>query len=114
MQEPGTGLQDFFQCEGQDYRATDNSMMNLLFGDDPNTSYNSVTREKIVMDIWRFVEPIELDGSGSGRRFGHHGPAREREIDPEVIDVDWSVDGTVVEADGGAEFDVGHDGPRHP
>ncbi len=106
MQEPGTGLQDFFQCEGQDYRSTDNSMMNLLFGDDPNTSYNSVSREKMVMDIWRFVEPIDSVVPEAGPVSGTT-LLRVNVIDPEVIDVDWSVDGTVVEADGGAEFDVG-------
>jgi hypothetical protein len=110
MQEPGTGLQDFWQCEGQDYRSTDNSMMNLLFGDDPNTSYNSVSREKMVMDIWRFVEPIDSAVPEAGAVSGTT-VLRVNVIDPEVIDVDWSVDGTVVEADGGAEFDVGAMGP---
>ena len=85
-------------------------MMNLLFGDNPNTSYNSVSREKMVMDIWRFVEPIDSAVPEAGPVSGTT-VLRVNVIDPEVIDVDWSVDGTVVEADGGAEFDVGTMGP---
>ena len=43
------------------YRPSMNSMMNSLFGNNVNTSFNSVSREKMVMDIWRNVRPDRLD-----------------------------------------------------
>ena len=51
-----TGMQDFFAmptatCGGP----LDNSMMNSLFGNNVNTSFNCVSREKMVMDIWRAI-----------------------------------------------------------
>ena len=56
-QTPGTGMQGFFACTGgATWRSSSNSMMNSLFGNNPNTSFNSVSREKIVMDIWRAVQ----------------------------------------------------------
>jgi hypothetical protein len=113
-QSPGTGVQDFFEgsryCQSQQYRPSDNSMMNLLFGDDPNTSFNSVSREKMIMDIWRFVEPIDSLDPPQGN-VTDTTVLRVNVIDPDVIDVNWSVDGTLMEEDGGAEFDVSVMGP---
>ena len=56
-QEPGTAMQGIFECMSSgNYRPSDNSMMNSLFGDDPDTSFNAVSREKMIMDIWRIIE----------------------------------------------------------
>lgn len=106
---PGTGLQDVFEgsryCENGQFRPSDNSMMNSLFGDNENTAFNPVSREKMIMDIWRVVEPIDAADPPPG-------PVQDPSlltvwvVDPEVIDVDWYVDGSLVMADGGGVFDV--------
>jgi hypothetical protein len=107
-QQPGTAMQGFFECEGSgNYRPSDNSMMNSLFGNDPDTSFNAVSREKMIHDIWRIiqspwdsVEPPE-------------GPVTNpttltlNVIDPAVISVDWSVDGTMVAMAGPPSYAIG-------
>jgi hypothetical protein len=107
-QEPGTGMQDFFACDGgQTWRPTENSMMNSLFGDNPDTSYNSVSREKIVMDIWRVVmAPYDSVEPAAGA-VTNPTALTVNVIDPEVINVDWSVDGNVVAMDGGPSYAIG-------
>ena len=63
------------------YRPSDNSMMNSLFGSSAknpklNTSFNSVTREQIAIGMYRYVTPIDSTMpaagavSGSGRAQG--------------------------------------------
>jgi hypothetical protein len=92
-------------CKSGQFRPTQNSMMNQLFGDKPNTSFNSVSREKMVMDIWRAVTPIDAARPAAGAL-----PAPTLleldVIDPAVISVDWSVDGDMLAADGGPTFDL--------
>jgi hypothetical protein len=105
--DPGTGLQGFFACDGgSTWRPTSNSMMNQLFGDDPDTSYNPVSKEKIVMDIWRAVQsPYDSVAPAAG-------PVSNPEtlavnvIDPAVINVDWTVDGSVVAMNGGPNYAI--------
>jgi hypothetical protein len=70
-------------------------MMNMLFDDKLDTSYNPVSREKMIMDIYRAVRPIDKTTPPAG--------ALERPvmlevevIDPAVIDVEWSIDGTKI------------------
>lgn len=108
-QQPGTGPQDYFEgsryCQSQQYRPSDNSMMNMLFGDDPDTAFNAVSREKMIMDIWRFVEPIDSVDPPEGN-VSSTTVLRVNVVDPEVVNVNWTVDGQLVEEDGGAEFDV--------
>jgi hypothetical protein len=106
-QAPGTGEQGFFSCEGNvTWRPSQNSMMNSLFGDDPNTSYNPVSREKIIMDIWRVVE------SPYDAVVPEPGPVTNptaltvRVIDVDVINVDWTLDGELIAEDGGPSFDI--------
>jgi hypothetical protein len=106
MQTPGTGLQDFFQCDGNVWRPTDNSMMNSLFGNDPDTSFNAVSREKMIMDIWTLItNPWDSVVPPAGAVMN---PATLtlNLIDPVVINVDWSVDGNMVAANGGPTFNV--------
>jgi hypothetical protein len=106
-QSPGTGMQDFFACEGnQTWRPSDNSMMNSLFGGDPDTSYNPVSREKIIMDIWRVVTtPYDSVVPAEGP-VTNPTALTVNVIDPEVINVDWSVDGKVVAMDGGPTYAI--------
>jgi hypothetical protein len=105
-QQPGTGEQGEFQCEGSNnLRPSDNSMMNSLFGENPDTSFNSVSREKMVTDFWRFVEPIDSTVPPEGA-VASPTTLRVNVVDPAVLNVDWSVDGMVVLPNGGTTFDV--------
>ena len=104
-----TGMQSTFRGsryvdQGQ-YRPSGNSKMNSLFGDDLNTSYNAVSREKMVMDIWRYVEPIDSTNPPEGA-VSNPATLTAYVIDPEVINVDWSVDGAVISENGGASLNV--------
>jgi hypothetical protein len=106
-----TGVQSTFSGsryespESGQYRPSDNSMMNSLFGLDPDTSYNSVSREQMVFGIWQFVHPIDTalpePGNVSAPQL-----LQVNVIDPEVINVDWSVDDEVVAENGGTTFDT--------
>jgi hypothetical protein len=104
-----TGIQGTFSGSryvgsGQ-YRPSDNSMMNSLFGDtDPKTSFNSVSREQMIMSIWRAVTPIDSTDPPAGAVTNPE-MLKVTVIDPEVIDVDWTVDGTVM-AKAGTTFDA--------
>ncbi|HKU41257.1 MAG TPA: M64 family metallopeptidase [Polyangiales bacterium] len=92
-------------CKSGQYRPSQNSMMNQLFGDKPNTSYNPVSREKMIMDIWRAVTPIDETVPPPGQ-LSAAGKLELKVIDPAVIDVDWSIDGEVVAAKGGPTLDL--------
>jgi hypothetical protein len=104
-----TGVQGLFvgsrYVDTGQYRPSSNSKMNSLFGDTVDTSFNAVSREKMVMDIWRFVTPVDSADPPAGAVSGTP-QLTVHVIDPAVIDVDWSVDGAVVAAHGGATFDV--------
>jgi hypothetical protein len=79
--------------------------MNSLFGNNVNTSFNSVSREKMVMDIWRSCVPVDSAVPPAGA-VSNPTMLQVNVIDPAVIDVDWSVDGTVAAAKGGPTFMV--------
>lgn len=79
--------------------------MNSLFGQALDTSYNAVSREKMVMDIWRFVVPVDSTVPPAGA-VSNPTTLTVNVIDPAVINVDWSVDGAVVAANGGISLDV--------
>ncbi|HMA92884.1 MAG TPA: M64 family metallopeptidase, partial [Polyangiaceae bacterium] len=102
-----TGLQSTFEgsnyCTQDQYRPSDNSMMNMLFGDKPDTSFNSVSREQMIFTIWRALVPIDSTSPAAGA-VSNPTTLSVKVIDPAVIDVDWSVDGTVVKEKGGERF----------
>jgi hypothetical protein len=77
------------------YRPSANSMMNSLFGDNVNTSFNAPSREQMVMNIWRVVKPIDSTEPPAGAATN---PAmlKVNVVDPAVISVDWTVDGTTM------------------
>lgn len=107
-QTPGTGMQGFFACDGGGtWRPTSNSMMNQLFGDDPDTSYNAVSREKIVMDIWRVVATPYDSVTPPAGAVTNPAVLTVNVIDPTVINVDWTVDGNVVAMNGGPTYNIG-------
>ena len=102
-QAGATGRQGVFAgsryCEASQYRPSGNSMMNSLFGNNPNTSYNAVSREKMIMDIWRAVRPIDETEPPAGA-VTSSATLTVKVIDPAVIDVEWTIDGAVIEARG--------------
>ncbi len=91
--------------DGQ-YRPSDNSMMNSLFGLSADTSFDSVSREQMVLPIWQFVRPIDSTVPAQGVVSGP-GNLQVNVIDPLVINVDWSVDGELVAENAGTTFDTG-------
>jgi len=93
-------------CMSGQFRPSQNSMMNMLFGDKPNTAYNPVSREKMIMDIWRAVTPVDAATPPAGK-LDKPAVLELQVIDPAVIDVDWSIDDKVVAAKGGTRFDLG-------
>ncbi|HXU02968.1 MAG TPA: M64 family metallopeptidase [Polyangia bacterium] len=92
------------------YRPSDNSMMNSLFcGRDQanctaNTAYNQVSREQMVMSIWKRIKPIDSTEPAAGA-VTSPGTLKVNVIDPNVISVDWTVDGTTT-VNGGVTFDT--------
>jgi hypothetical protein len=100
----GTFIGSRYVDTGQ-YRPSSNSMMNSLFGTNVNTSFNAVSREQIIFGIWRAVAPIDATNPAAGA-VSNPASLEVTVVDPAVIDVDWSVDGTVVAAKGGTQFDV--------
>ncbi len=108
-QTGATGLQTTLAgsryCTSGQYRPSSNSMMNMLFGDKPDTSYNSVSREQIIFTLWRAVVPIDSTTPAAGA-VSNPAILAVKVIDPAVIGVDWSVDGTVVAPNGGETFEV--------
>jgi hypothetical protein len=107
MQEPGTGVQDFFQCDGNVWRPTSNSMMNSLFGNNPNTSFNAVSREKMIMDIWSKISNPWDSVTPPAGAVTNPTTLSLQLIDPTVISVDWSVDGAMVAMNGGPTYNIG-------
>jgi hypothetical protein len=79
--------------------------MNSLFGTDKNTSFNAVSREKIVMDIWRIVKPVDSAEPAEGA-VSNPSTLKLDVVDPAVVNVDWSLDGQLVAANGGPVYDV--------
>jgi hypothetical protein len=59
----------------------------------------------MIMDIWRNVVPVDSTVPPAGA-VSNPTMLQVNVIDPAVIDVDWSVDGTVVAAKGGTTFMV--------
>jgi hypothetical protein len=92
-----TGIQSTFvgsrYLDSGQYRPSSNSMMNSLFGLNLNTSFNSVSREQIIFGIWRAVTPIDSTDPPAGA-VTNPASLTVNVIDPAVINVDWTVDGT--------------------
>jgi hypothetical protein len=99
----GTWLGSRYVGTGQ-YRPSANSMMNSLFGNNPNTSFNSVSREQMIFTIWRRLTPIDSTTPAAGA-VANPGVITVNVIDPAVISVDWTVDG-VTTVNGGTTFDT--------
>jgi hypothetical protein len=89
------------------YRPTANSMMNSLFGNNVNTSFNAPSREKMIFDIWsRIDDPWDSVTPPAGA-VTNPTTLSLALIDPAVISVDWAVNGTVVAMNGGPSYNIG-------
>jgi hypothetical protein len=85
-------------------------MMNSLFGNDPDTSFNAVSREKMIHDIWRIIQsPWDSVEPAEGAVMNPT-TLTLNVIDPAVISVDWSVDGTMVAMAGPPSYAIGSAG----
>jgi hypothetical protein len=108
-----TGVQGLFvggnYVDTGQYRPSANSMMNSLFGTNLNTSFNAVSREKMIMDIWRYVTPIDSTNPPAGS-LSSPTTLTVNVVDPAVINVDWSVDGAVKVTNGGTTFNLAAQG----
>jgi hypothetical protein len=91
------------------YRPSDNSMMNSLFGLDENTSFNSISREQIIYTVWEHVTPIDATDPPEGAVDGAS-TLQVLVVDPAVINVDWYVDGALVAENAGTSFDLAASG----
>jgi hypothetical protein len=101
-----TGMQGTWQGSryvgsGQ-YRPSCNSMMNSLFGNNVDTSFNSVSREQMIFSIWRAVTPIDSTEPPAGA-VTNPTTLKVNVIDPAVINVDWTIDGQTT-VNGGTSF----------
>jgi hypothetical protein len=80
-------------------------MMNSLFGNDPDTSFNQPSREKMIMDIWRIIEtPWDSLEPPAGAAPAGTTTLKLNLIDPAVLSVDWSVDSAMAMMNGGPSF----------
>jgi hypothetical protein len=102
--DPGTGLHGVYEgaryCNFGIYRPTDNSEMNLL----PDY-FNMPSIQKMIHDIYEIVDPIDAHTPNAGD-LTNPGVIQVRVIDPDVVRVDWSVDGEVAAEDAGGCFDA--------
>jgi hypothetical protein len=101
-----TGMQGTWQGSryvgsGQ-YRPSCNSMMNSLFGNNVDTSFNSVSREQMIFSIWRAVKPIDSLEPPEGA-VNNPTTLKVNVVDPAVISVDWTIDG-VTTVNGGTSY----------
>jgi hypothetical protein len=99
-QDPGTGEQQIRQCDGNKWAPTPQSVMNSLWN---SPYFNSISLENAVRIIYEMVRPID---SHTATTVMAPQVLEVKVVDPAVIGVDWSVDGTVVAPGGGATFDV--------
>jgi hypothetical protein len=92
-----TGVQGTFvgsrYVDSGQYRPSSNSMMNSLFGSNVNTSFNGVSREQMIWGIYRAVQPIDSTEPPAGA-VSNPMQLKVNVVDPAVINVDWTVDGT--------------------
>ena len=86
------------------YRPWANSKMNSLFGNATDTSFNPVSREQAIFTIWRYVTPIDSTVPAAGA-VSNPGLLTVNVVDPAVISVDWTVDGTTM-TNAGTTFDT--------
>jgi hypothetical protein len=100
----GTGVQGAFEgalyCNADYYRPSEDSQMNLL-----PEPFNMPSIDKIVRDIYEIIDPID-EHTDNASPLTDPAEVRVRLVDPAVLKVDWSVDGTLARENGGECFDA--------
>ncbi len=88
----------YYASEGA-YRPSRNSKMGWT-GDRNPVSFNAICREKIILDIYDIVQPVD---KAMDTKQVHRNPGTiwVEVVDPEVIHVDWYVNGKMVLENGG-------------
>jgi hypothetical protein len=81
------------------YRPTSNSKMRSL-----GVAFNAVSREKIILDIYRQVKPIDSFLANTGT-LANPPSLWIDVVDPAVLTVQWSVDGVIVPGAASENFD---------
>lgn len=81
-------------------RPTEDSEMNLL-----PYAHNMPSIQKMIHDIYEIVRPIDAHTPNDAPVMGASELAL-RLVDPEILKVDWSVDGALTSQDGGPCFDT--------
>lgn len=98
----GTGEQGVFQgsryCDAGQYRPSEHSEMNLL-----PRPFNMPSAEKIILDIYSIVDPID-NHTPNEEPLVDPGGLQVKVVDPDVVQVEWSVDGEVVAGQTGECF----------
>lgn len=100
----GTRVQGAFEgsryCNSGQYRPSQQSQMNIL-----PRPFNMPSMEKIILDIYSIVDPIDNHTDNSAPLTSPQA-LQVRVVDPEVIQVEWSIDGEIVEAASGECFEL--------
>ena len=81
------------------YRPSMNSKMRSL-----GTPFDAVSREKIILDIYSKVDPLDTWRSNTGLITGSNQTLWVDTVDPNVIRVEWQVDGVPVAGASGETF----------
>lgn len=101
---PGSGMHGSYEgaryCNSGVYRPTDNSEMNLL----PDY-FNMPSIQKMIHDFYEIVRPIDAHTDNASTLVD---PAvlQVKVVDPEVLAIEWSVDGAIQTGETGPCFDV--------
>ena len=102
--QPGIGIIGAYEGaiyhETGAYRPSDNSKMRSL-----NRPFDAVGREKIILDIYDLVDPLDAWRDNS-LPLTDPGDLYVERIDDSVIDVEWCVDGAPVAGAGGETFNL--------
>jgi hypothetical protein len=101
--QPGIGLIGVYEGgryfdEGI-YRPSENSKMRSLF-----QPFDAVSREKMVLDIYRAVDPLD-DWLDNEEPLVNPEAAWIDLVDPQVLDVEWMLDGVPIASDDEQVFD---------
>lgn len=98
----GTFEQGVFEgsryCDTGQYRPSQDSEMNLL-----PQPFNMPSAEKIILDIYSIVQPIDAHTDNSAPLVSPSG-LQVRVVDPDVLTIEWSVDGAVIADEDGECF----------
>jgi hypothetical protein len=98
----GTFEQGVFEgsryCDSGQYRPSVDSEMNLL-----PQPFNMPSAEKIIVDIYSIVQPIDAHTDNS-TPLSSPESLQVRVVDPDILKVEWSIDGELVEGETGECF----------